>query len=182
MLQPVFQPFPELTTERLLLRRVTMEDALAIFFLRSDETVLQFISREPAKTIQEAEEFIKRIDSEIDANEVILWAIALRDDPGKLIGTICYWQLQKENYRAEIGFVLHPHYWRKGIMKEAVLKVIEYGFSTLRLHSIEAHINSSNTASAAILESTGFVREAYLKENVFFGGKFLDTAIYSRLH
>ena len=181
MLQTVFQPFPELTTERLLLRRVTMEDALAIFFLRSDETVLQFISREPAKTIQEAEEFIKRIDSEIDANEVILWAIALRDDPGKLIGTICYWQLQKENYRAEIGFVLHPHYWRKGIMKEAVLKVIEYGFSTLRLHSIEAHINSSNTASAAILESTGFVREAYLRENVFFGGKFLDTTIYSRL-
>jgi len=51
----------------------------------------------------------------------------------------------------------------------------------MQLHSIEAHINPANAASAAILESTGYVREAYFKEDYFFKGKFLDTAIYSLL-
>ena len=181
MLQPNFKPFPELKTERLLLRRIAMSDAEAIFFLRSDETVLKFINKEPAKSIQEAEEFIKRINDDIDANDVIMWAITLKEEPGKLVGTICFWRLQKENYRAEIGYVLHPHSWRKGIMKEAIHEVVEYGFSTMQLHTIEARINPDNQASAALLESTGFVKEAFFKEDYFFQGKFLDTEVYSLL-
>lgn len=176
-----FHPFPELETDRLLLRKMMSGDAAQIFFLRSDETVMQFIDKERMVTIKEAEDFIKRINDDIDANAAIQWAIALKENPGKLIGTICLWHIRKEHYRAEIGYALHPHFWRKGIMKEAILKVIDHGFSTMQLHSIDANINPNNTASAAILESTGFVREAYFKEDFFFRGKFLDTVIYSRL-
>ena len=181
MLLPDFHPFPELKTERLLLRRITMEDAAEIFFLRSDEAVMKFIGREPAKTIKEAEDFISQINHGIDANELIMWAIALKEDPGQLIGNICLWKIRKEHYRAETGFVLHPLYWRKGIMKEALLKVIEYGFETMKLHSIDAQITPGNIASAAVLESTGFVQEAYFKEDYFCQGRFYDTAVYSRL-
>jgi ribosomal-protein-alanine N-acetyltransferase len=67
-------------------------------------------------------------------------------------------------------------------MKEALIKVIDYGFNEMKLHSIEAHINPENAASAAILEATGFVREAYFKEDFFYKGEFSDTAIYSKLH
>ena len=87
----------------------------------------------------------------------------------------------KEHYRAEIGYVLDPAYWRKGIMKETILRTLDYGFSTLGLHSVEARINPHNIASASVLESTGFVREAYFKEDFFHRGKFEDTAVYSRL-
>lgn len=47
-----FTPFPELKTERLLLRKLTGNDANKIFFLRSDENVLRFLSREPAELKQ----------------------------------------------------------------------------------------------------------------------------------
>jgi ribosomal-protein-alanine N-acetyltransferase len=181
MLQPGFTPFPELKTKRLLLRKMTMNDAPEIFFLRSDENVLKYIGKEPAGSIKEAEEFIERINAVVDANETIMWAITLGDNPGKTIGTICYWHLQPENYRAEIGFVLHPEQWRKGIMIEAILKVLEYGFGVMKLHSIEARISPENTASAAILEATGFIKEAHLKEEFYFKGDFFDTIIYSRL-
>ena len=110
-----------------------------------------------------------------------MWAITLKENPLKLIGTICYWRIQSENYRAELGYMLQQRYWRKGIMKEAILKVIEYGFETLQFHSIEARIHAGNKASAAVLESTGFVQEGYLKEEFFFREKFSDTIIYSRL-
>jgi [ribosomal protein S5]-alanine N-acetyltransferase len=179
MLHLKFQPFPVLQTGRLLLRQMTMDDAPEIFVLRSHSAVLKFLAKEPATTIKEAEDFITRINDDIAANEVIMWGIALQEDPAQLLGTICYWRIQKEHYRAEIGYLLHPDHWRKGIMKEAIGEVITYGFRVMQLHSIEGRLNADNLASAAILEATGFTREAYFKEDFFFGDRFLDTIVYS---
>ncbi len=181
MLQPNFIPFPELETERLLLRRLTLTDAPDIFFLRSDQAVLKYLSKEPVANMKEAEDFIARINNDIDKNDAIMWAIVLKENPVKVIGTICFWRIQKEHFRAELGYVLDPGYWRKGIMKEAILKTLDYGFSTLGLHSAEARINPENIPSASVLESTGFVREAFYKEDFYFCGKFENTAVYSRL-
>lgn len=181
MLQLDFTPFPELRTERLLLRRITVADAREIFFLRSDTVVLQYLSKEPVATIDDAVAFINKVNSDIDSNDAIIWAITLHNEPEITIGTICYWRVQKEHYRAEIGYALHPYYWRKGIMKEAILKVLGYGFDVMRLHSVEARINPLNLASAAILKTTGFIQEAYFKEDFCFNGKFEDTAVYSIL-
>ena len=181
MLEVNFHPFPELKTERLLLRRMIKDDAAEIFFLRSDAEVLKFIGKEPAQTIEEAEDFIRQIDHGIEANELIMWGIAMQDEPQQLIGTICIWKIRKEHYRAETGYVLHPLYWRKGIMKEALQKVIEHGFDVMKLHSMDALVTAGNIASAAVLEATGFIREAYFREDYSFRGKFYDTVVYSRL-
>ena len=181
MLQLSFIPFPELKTERLLLRKLTRHDANEIFFLRSNEDVLRFLGKEPAKSVAEAEEFIGKINKNVDENQSILWGIALLNDPSTLIGTICLWNFKLENYRGEIGYVLHPGHWRKGIMKEAIKCVVDYGFDILKLHSIEAMLSPANIASSAVLESTGFVKEGHLKESFYFRGEFEDALIYSRL-
>jgi len=174
-----FSPFPEIKTERLILRRMQKTDGPQFFFLRSDDQVMLYIDREKTKTLDEAEAFIEKINTSIDTNEVILWALALHTDPGNMIGTISYWRLQPEHFRAEIGYMLHPDHWNRGIMKEALKAVIVYGFEKMKLHSIEARINPENTASAIVLEKTGFTREAYFKEDFYFRGKFIDTAVYS---
>ena len=181
MLALNFTPFPELRTGRLLLRKLQITDANEMFFLRSNEDVLSYIGREPTKTIAEAEEFINKINKAVDENESILWGIAFLNEPSTIIGTICIWNFQKEHYRGEIGYILHPDHWRKGIMKEAINAVADYGFSILGLHSMEAQLNPENMASSAVLESTGFAKEGHLKENHYFNGEFRDTAIYSKL-
>ena len=181
MLALNFTPFPELKTQRLLLRRLEKTDANEMFFLRSNENVLRYLGKEPSKTIAEAEEFISKINKAVDENESILWGITFLSDPSVVIGTICLWNFQKENYRCEIGYLLHPDHWRKGIMKEAIKAVVDYGFQVLGLHSIEAMLSPENIASSSVLESTGFVKEGHLKESFYFNGKFTDTAIYSRL-
>jgi len=180
MLHLNFHPFPELKTERLLLRKMTVNDSPELFFLRSDEQVLEFIGKEPAANEDAVKEFIKSINLDVDANQAIMWGIALQENPAILIGNICYWRIQSQHHRAEIGYTLHPGYWRKGIMKEAVLKVMEFGFEEMKLHSIEARISSENFASASILRSTGFVQEGYLKEEFCFRNKFYDTIIFSK--
>ena len=77
--------------------------------------------------------------------------------------------------------MLHPDFWGKGIMKEALMAAIDFGFTEMNLHSIEAHINPENTVSGILLEKTGFIREAYFKEDFYFRGKFIDTAVYTLL-
>ena len=67
-------------------------------------------------------------------------------------------------------------------MYEALCAIIEYGFNQMKLHSIEANINPDNIASQQLLEKAGFVREAYFRENYYFGGRFIDSAIYSLLN
>ena len=114
-------------------------------------------------------------------NDSILWGICLKDT-APVIGTIGYWQIQKEHYRAETGYMLHPDYQGKGIMDEALKAVIKYGFETMQLHSIEANVNPANAASMKLLEKNGFVKEAYFRENYFYNGQFLDSVIYSLLN
>jgi ribosomal-protein-alanine N-acetyltransferase len=180
MLNPSFTPFPVLSTGRLVLRKISMNDAPELFFMRTDERVMKYIDKPRAKSIDESIEFIKKVHDMEMNNSAVTWAITLKEDP-KLIGTICLWNLQKEHFRAEVGYALHPDFHQKGIMNEVLEAVINYGFREMKLHSIEAHVNPANEASIRLLEKNKFIREAYFKENYFYEGKFLDTAIYSLL-
>ncbi|MFN8243997.1 MAG: GNAT family N-acetyltransferase [Ferruginibacter sp.] len=181
MLQLQFQPFPEIKTERLLLRRIGISDASNLFQFRTDEDVMAYIDRERPKDISEIESLIGLINEGIEKGASITWGICYPEMPGTLIGTIGYWQILHQHYRAEIGYMLQRTHWRKGLMHEALGAVIRFGFDSMHLHSIEAHINPANEASGALLEKNGFVREGYFKEDYFFRGRFLDTAIYSLL-
>ena len=176
-----FSPFQNLETERLLLRRVVNEDVNEIFALRSDQEVMKYIPRPLVKTEEEALAHIAMIDEKIDSNEGINWAITLKDNP-KLIGIIGHYRIRPEHFRAEIGYMLLPEYQRKGIISEAIKEVINYGFEVMKLHSIEAIIDPENFASEKVLQKSGFVKEAHLKENEYYEGRFLDTVIYSILN
>ena len=180
MLTVNFNPFPLLKTERLTLREIETSDAGEIFVLRSDERVMRFIDRPRAESLEDAAKIIELITENQAKNDGVAWAITLSGD-ARLIGSIGFWKIQKENYRAEIGYMLNADYHGRGIMHEAVGAVLAYGFDEMNLHSVEANVNPENAASIRLLEKNGFVREAYFKENYYYDGRFLDSAIYSLL-
>jgi ribosomal-protein-alanine N-acetyltransferase len=173
-------PFPVLETERLVLRQVETGDVEQVFILRSDPQVLKYIDREPCESLDEANEHITKLYTLWNENEGIAWAITLKND-GHLIGSLGFFNLKKEHYRAEFGYSLHPSFQGKGIMLEAARKVIDYAFNQMHLHSLEAIVNPENFASIKVLVRNNFVKEGYFKENYFFHGRFLDSAVYSLL-
>ena len=181
MLAINFSPFPNLETERLFLRRVDVKDVNEIIALRSNPETMKYIPRPLVKTIEDALEHIAMMDAKIENNEGINWAITQKGNP-KLIGVIGHYRIKPEHYRAEIGYMLLPEFSGKGIISEAVKEVVKYGFKGMQLHSIEAVIAPENYASAKVLEKNGFVKEAHLKENEYYDGRFLDTVIYSILN
>jgi len=175
-----FHPFPNLETPRLRLTQVAPEHASRLFEIRINEDVMRYIERPRPANLEDVMGLIRGTDELLSKNEGIGWSISLKEE-NEMIGMIGYWRMQPENQRGEIGYMLLPAYWGKGIMSEALAEVVRYSFEELGLHSIEADINPENLASAKILERHGFVREAYFKENIFWEGKYLDTAVFSLL-
>ena len=176
-----FSPFQTLETKRLLLRRVDNNDIKEVFALRSNPETMKYIPRPLLKNQDDALAHILMIETKIQNNEGINWAITVKGDP-KLIGVIGHYRIQLENYRAEIGYMILPEFNGQGIVTEAVKEVVKYGFEIMKLHSIEAVIDPDNVASANVLEKNGFVKEAHLKENEFHEGRFYDSVIYSILN
>ncbi len=181
MLTLNFKEFPVLTTERLVLREHSMVDAPNLFKMRTNEEVMRFIDREQPKTIQDIDTFITSFNDGFKQGQHLAWVISLKENPAQMIGSIGYWRTNLANCRAEIGYMLHPDYWRKGIVSEALKATINFGFEEMKLHSIQANINPGNNPSRQVLLKHGFVKEAYFKEDYYFNGKFLDSEIYSLL-
>lgn len=181
MLHFQLTPFPLLRTPRLVLRRITAADAPALLALRSNESVLRYLDREPAKTLDEVLALVAKMDEALEKNEGIMWGLARPEDEARLLGNCGLWQLNPAHHRGELGYLLHPDCWGQGLMSEAITAVCRYGFEQLHLHSIEANVNPHNAASIRALERQGFVREAYFRESYYWQGKFSDSAIYSLL-
>ncbi|CAN1516168.1 RimL Acetyltransferases, including N-acetylases of ribosomal proteins [Flavobacteriaceae bacterium] len=182
MLEINFLPFPVIETPRLLLRQVNINDTEAILSLRSNDEVMKYIPRPYLKNKEDATALIAMFDDKIENGIGINWGITYLDEPNKLIGIIGHYRIKPEHYRAEVGYMLFPDHKGKGIVSEALKKVVEYGFNEMKLHSIEAILDPENKGSEMVLIKNGFVKEAHLIENEYYEGRFLDTMIYSILN
>jgi len=105
--------FPTLKTERLLLRQLLIEDDKTILFLRSNDAVNQYLDRPKTTTINEAREFINKINLGIQKGQSFYWAVSPLSN-NELIGTICLWNRSEDKLSIEIGFELHPDFQGKG--------------------------------------------------------------------
>jgi ribosomal-protein-alanine N-acetyltransferase len=159
-----FSPFPVLKTERLTLRQLRSSDDKEIFALRSNTIVNKYLERKPSKSIDDAKNFIQAINENIRRNDSIYWAITL-NSIDKLIGTICLFGFSDDHCKAEIGYELLPNFQRKGIMQEAISKVVHFGFQHAGLNSIEGYTHSKNQSSTRVLEKLNFKRHGAADEN-----------------
>ena len=155
MLNKTFTPFPILTTERLTLRQLVINDDQEIFTLRSDSEINKYLDRQLSNTIDDARNFLNKVNENIYKNNSLYWAITLR---GKdiLIGTICLFSFSDESDKCEIGYELLTNFQGQGIMKEAVEKVIDYAFKTIKVKNIEAFLHRDNQKSVTLLEKFSF--------------------------
>ncbi len=139
-----FENFPEFQTDRLILRKLEIGDAAAMQQIRSNEEVMIFMDSERHTTPEYSKNFIETNLKMYSEKKGLFWAIIHRSTH-QFIGDFAYWQIDYKNSRAEIGYTLHPEFWGKGLMKEAMSQLLNFGFKNLNLHSIEANINPQNS-------------------------------------
>jgi ribosomal-protein-alanine N-acetyltransferase len=150
-----FTSFPILTTERLTLRQLVVNDEQEIFTLRSDSEINKYLHIKIPNTIDYARYFFFRVFHNNKKNDSFYWAITF-SDKNILVGTICLFGFSDENDKCEIGYELLTDFQGQGIMKEAAEKVIDYAFNTIKVQKIEAFFHSDNQRSIKLLEKLSF--------------------------
>jgi len=176
----IFNSFPDLESERLFFRKITVDNAKDFFDLRTNDAVLRFMDVVRFNSVEDASKMIISLEESYKKESGINWSI-IEKQSNNFIGYFGFWRIITEHCRAEIGYALNPEYWGRGYMCETIKRMTRFGFKEMCLHSIEANVNPLNERSKKTLEKTGFKKEAYFRENYLFNGDFLDSVIYSLL-
>jgi ribosomal-protein-alanine N-acetyltransferase len=161
-----FTTFPVLETERLTLRELNLNDAKAIFGLRTNKEINEFIDRKRLNNLSESRAFIDLISKLAATNKGLFWVLESKNNQ-QLIGTIGLRNFEDEENYAEIGYELDPSYHQRGFMSEAFEAILKFGFENLELKTIEAFTHQKNTASIALLKKQQFVLDPERRDEGF---------------
>ena len=121
---------------------------------------------DPLQKITQAESIVLHFRKNYESKKGIRWAIILKEDK-RFVGTIGLNNLALGMKKAEIGFEIHPEYWRSGITSEALKAVLEYSFKELGLHRMGAVTFPANVASIGLLKKHGFQQEGFCAVTFF---------------
>lgn len=179
----VFSAIPQLETERLILRKITLSDRAALFRLYSDQHVVRYNLVEAFDHISDAELFIRQLDVQFKQRKRIWWGITLKEH-GTVIGTCGYLKWDREGlyaHCASMGFDMAQVYWGHGYTSEAVQAVIKFGFEEMQLNRVEADIVADNTAASNLLAKLRFSFEGTRRQRGYMRSQFHDLQHYSLL-
>jgi ribosomal-protein-alanine N-acetyltransferase len=173
--------FPRLETERLILRQMTMDD-LDFYFKHFSVKEIEDGSGFPApKDIDTAKEEMQRfIIGLFEKNLGFRWGIAKKGEV-ELVGTCGYYDWNKEARKAQIGYDLEPACWGQGIMTEALMEMLRFGFEEMDLNRIQVMVAPRNERSTRLVLRLGFKKEGVLRDNFVFKGKLQDDVMFSLL-
>lgn len=175
-----FGRLPVLQTERLLLRRLTFDDAEDVFAYASDPEVTRYLMWLPHQSIADSLTFITTALERYKTGLTAPWAIVLTAE-NKVIGTCDYIHWWPDHGRAEIGYALSRDYWGRGLMTEAVKEIIAYGFEVKGVNRIQAMCEIANIGSARVMEKAGMSFEGILREYMMQHDQLRDMKLYAIL-
>lgn len=152
-----------LETERLILRKFTIDDAKEMYEnWASDTNVTKYVSFSPHKDVNETKNIISMWISEYEDNS-FNWIVELKENH-QAIGSISVIEKSKTHNNCEVGYVYGSKFWGNGYATEALHKVLEYLLMDCEFHLVEAKHYESNPASGKVMEKAGMIKDGVLRE------------------
>ncbi|KOR76299.1 GNAT family N-acetyltransferase [Paenibacillus solani] len=176
----IYAKLPTLETERLRLRRVSMQDADQMFAYASDDEVARYVTWETHSSIDDSKNFIQFILFQYAKHDIAPWAIELKEN-GRMVGTVDFVWWKPEQQIAEIGYVLARECWGQGLMTEAAAALLKLAFGEMELERIQARCFSENIGSQRVMEKIGMSYEGTLRKGIKIKGRHWDIKMYSIL-
>ncbi len=172
----VFSHLPELTTPRLTLRRMLVSDTEDMYAYASRLDVTQYLTWYPHPDRDYTREYLQYLGNRYSAGMFYDWAIVYEPDC-KMVGTCGFTSFNCTADSAEVGYVLNPEYWGKGIAQEALQRVLRFGFENLKLHRIEAKYIEENERSRRLMERVGMTFEGVIREGMLIKGNYVNVGV-----
>ncbi len=154
----VFRDLPTLETDRLVLKKITVNNAEDMYTYASLDSVTRYLLWSPHLNIEDTRGYIEYINLQYKKGNYADWGITLKDED-TFIGTVGFADFDFENNTGEVGYVLNPSYQGKGYMTEAVNAVLSVAFDRIGLDKVILRIMEENRASIRLAIRIGFALE-----------------------
>ena len=155
----------EILTPRLRLRKARIEDLEAMHAVLSHPLATRYWSTPPHEDLEQTREWLT---SMIEAPETSSFDFIV-EHGGRCIGKCGMYEMP------EIGFILHPDYWGRGLAAEALKAVIKSAFESLALDEIVSDVDPRNVASLALLKKHGFRETGRAERTWYISGQWHDS-------
>jgi RimJ/RimL family protein N-acetyltransferase len=176
------RPEYPITTARLRLRPLTMQDTNALLAYRADPQVCRYLPFEPMT----AHVLATRLAGDLGRREITAEGQAItvgaeRISDGRLIGDVVLFFHSERHAGGEIGYAFHQDVAGQGYAAEACAAVLDLAFDELKLHRVVAEMDARNLASIRLAERLGMRREAHHLSSEMFKGEWADLVVYAVL-
>ena len=158
----------ELHTPRLRLRRARADDLAAIHAVLSSPAAMAHWSTPPHADLQTTRAWLGGMIAsppEVSEDFVV-------EFEGRVVGKAGFYRLP------EVGYILHPDVWGRGLGAEAVGAAVDHVFATRDLDLLTADVDPENNASIRLLETLGFERTGAAKRTFEIAGEWKDSLYY----
>ena len=172
----VFSHLPELTTKRLTLRKMLVLDTEDMYAYAGRPDVTKYLTWHPHPDRAYTREYLQYLGGRYAAGMFYDWAVVYEPD-FKMVGTCGFTAFDCAADSAEVGYVLNPEYWGRGIATEALERVLRFGFEELKLHRIEARFIDGNERSRKVMEHVGMSFEGIHREAMLVKGSYVNIGV-----
>jgi ribosomal-protein-alanine N-acetyltransferase len=170
---------PVLAGEVVSLRELQPGDAASLFAALSSEQVAKFISPPPA-TLDGFGRFINWAIRQRQAGQYVCFAV-VPNGSDRAAGIFQIRSLEPAFGTAEWGFALAAEFWGSGAFVDGAKQLIEFAFTTLGVHRLEARAALKNGRGNGALRKIGAVQEGVLRRSFLRDGEYLDQALWTIL-
>ncbi|WP_430789804.1 GNAT family N-acetyltransferase [Virgibacillus flavescens] len=173
-----YSKIPILETENYIVRGLTIADATKLFEFLGDKETMKFLTPHPVTTEGKMKEKIVEQLKLYEDQKEIPWVIVNKRNE-EIVGQFSFHKLNMWHKKAEMGVVIRKEYQQKGVMREVLVKLLEFGFETLGLNRIVGDIFAENIGSEKLLTRFGFTKEGVMRQTDFDGENYHDTVVFS---
>ncbi|MDQ0891395.1 ribosomal-protein-alanine N-acetyltransferase [Paenibacillus sp. V4I9] len=181
-IQMVFDQFPNLESEDLLLRKVELNNLKDVYAIYSNDHVFEYCGIIPKHNIETVKNMIGHFERDFTKKARVKWGIFTKEEPAKLVGIIEAMDFNQKVSMVTIGYFLAESSWGKGIASKAVNALVKFLFETVSVNRVQAEVMPSNGNSKGVLLKNGFLKEGIIRQATIWSGKgIVDLEIYGIL-
>jgi ribosomal-protein-alanine N-acetyltransferase len=172
----------KLETDRLILRPFVIEDADAMYNnWASDPEVTKFLMWPHHNTVEISQAILSDWISQYCKEDFYNWAIVLKENGEKPIGSIAIVKLDDTIEMVHVGYCLGKKWWKRGITSEALAALIKFFFEEVGVNRIESRHDPRNANSGKVMMKCGLKYEVTHREADWNNQGRCDSAMYAIL-
>ncbi len=178
----LYSQFPEIITDKVILRKIVEADTEGLFEIYSNERVFTYIPGDVKKKRDTVQNMIGHFERDFNKHKMIFLGIYLPEAPDRIVGVAEMFDYDDKVNMITIGYRLNEDYWGKGIAAHTVKAMVNFLFQTIGINRLQAFVMPENEKSQKVLEKNNFTREGILRQSQYWKGiGVVDLIVYSRL-